>query len=98
PFLMAGNRLETPYASVVFDKYGYITSFVDKASARELRGSGYPLNAFLMGEDLPGAWDNWDIDRDVFGKLKLQNKLIGRDVVADGELQFRIRSHYRIGL
>jgi alpha-mannosidase len=98
PFLMADNRLETPYASVLFDEYGYIASFVDKSSTRELRGNGYPLNAFLMGEDLPGAWDNWDIDRDVFGKLKLQNKLICRDVVADGELQFRIRSQYHIGL
>ncbi|QGR00323.1 alpha-mannosidase [Paenibacillus psychroresistens] len=98
PFQMVGNRLETPYAIVLFDENGYIVSFIDKTSARELRGSGYPLNAFLMGEDLPGAWDNWDIDRDVFGKLKLQNTLICRDVVADGELQFRIRSHYRIGL
>jgi alpha-mannosidase len=98
PFQMTGNRLETPYASVLFDDYGYIASFVDKASGRELRGSGYPLNAFLMGEDLPGAWDNWDIDRDVFGKLKLQTRLIDRDVASDGELQFRIRSHYLIGL
>lgn len=98
PFLLGGNHLDTPYASVEFDEYGYIASFVNKASGRELRGSGYPLNAFLMGEDLPGAWDNWDIDRDIFAKLKLQTGLISRDIVADGSLQFRIRSHYRIGI
>jgi alpha-mannosidase len=98
PFHLEGNRLETPYANVVFDEYGYLSSLVDKASGRELRGSGYPLNAFLLGEDLPGSWDNWDIDRDVFSKLNLQTGLISRHVVANGSLQLRIRSHYRIGI
>ncbi|MFB9278825.1 alpha-mannosidase [Cohnella cellulosilytica] len=97
PFRFSGRMLETPFASVVFDEHGYLASFVDKASGRELRGGGHPLNAFLFGEDLPGAWDNWDIDRDVFGKLKLQTGLESRAVAADGPLQLRIRSVYRIG-
>jgi alpha-mannosidase len=97
PFQYDGKRLETPFAIIIFDELGYIVSFLDKASGRELRGNGHPLNAFLMGEDVPGAWDNWDIDRDLNGKLRLQTGLIQREVAADGPLQLRIRSHYRIG-
>jgi alpha-mannosidase len=98
PFEWNGNRLETPFAIVLFDEFGYIASFTDKASNRELRGNGYPLNALLMGEDLPDTWDNWDIDRDVYGKLKLQTKLMNREVVTNGSLQLRLRSHYQIGI
>ncbi|MBB6729545.1 alpha-mannosidase [Cohnella zeiphila] len=97
PFRFAGDRLETPFAVVRFDEHGYIASFADKASGRELRGEGHPLNALLLGEDLPGAWDNWDIDRDQAGKLRLQTALVSREIAADGPLQFRIRSEYRIG-
>ncbi|WP_042163086.1 alpha-mannosidase [Paenibacillus gorillae] len=91
------GTLDTPHARVRFDENGYIESFIHKASRRELRGSGHPLNAFLMGEDLPGAWDNWDIDRDIFSKLQLQTRLVAREVAADGPLQFRLRSEYQIG-
>lgn len=93
----ATDTLDTPHSVVRFDKHGYIASFLDKAANRELRGSGHPLNALLMGEDLPGAWDNWDIDRDIFDKLELQTRLAARDVCSDGSLQFRIRSEYHIG-
>ncbi|QHW31182.1 alpha-mannosidase [Paenibacillus rhizovicinus] len=98
PFVIGDESIETPYARVVFDNDGYIASFVDKKSGRELRRpGGNPLNALLMGEDLPWAWDNWDIDRDVFGKLQLQTGLQSREVVANGPLQLRIRAAYSIG-
>jgi alpha-mannosidase len=93
----AAQQLETPHAFVRFDANGYIESFYDKSAKRELRGAGHPLGALLMGEDLPGAWDNWDIDRDIEGKLKLQTGLVSRSIAADGPLQFRISSEYRIG-
>ncbi|MCU6795066.1 glycosyl hydrolase-related protein [Paenibacillus sp. WQ 127069] len=97
PFEYDGIRLETPYASLIFDDHGYISSFIDKPTGRELRGSGHPLNTFLMGEDLPGSWDNWDIDMDVNGKLAAQTNLLHRELAANGPLQLRIRSEYQIG-
>ncbi|MFF2480325.1 alpha-mannosidase [Paenibacillus sp. NPDC058071] len=97
PFRYDGSTLETPFASVSFDDNGYIRSFVDQPSGRELVGKGFPLNALLMGEDVPLAWDNWDIDPDIDLKLELQTGLVSREVVADGPLQFRVRSEYRIG-
>ena len=98
PFRYDGNRLQTPILDVHFDKQGYITSLIDLANQRELRGQGIPLNSFLLGEDVPVFWDNWDIDADQYLKMQVQENLVERHVSADGPLQFRLRSEYRIGL
>jgi alpha-mannosidase len=50
-----------------------------------------------MGEDVPAAWDNWDIDRDQRHKLQPAGRLVRREVVADGPLQLRIRFEYELG-
>ena len=98
PFVYSGDRLETPYASVVFDEDGYIASFVDKLSARELRKpGGEPLNVFLFGEDVPRSYDNWDIDRNVVDALRPVRGFKGRTVVTDGAVELRLRSAYDIG-
>ena len=96
-FRYEGNTLTTTHLRVTFDSDGFITSLVDLSNDRELRGNGYPLNTFLMAEDVPAAWDNWDIDADTQLKLEPVAVLQSREVVADGPLQFRIRSVYRIG-
>jgi alpha-mannosidase len=97
-FKYDGKILETPYAVIVFDDNGYISSFIDKPSGRELRRQGGdPLNVFLMGEDVPQYWDDWDIEVDLKLKLKVQNCFKGREVVSDGKLQMRLRSTYSIG-
>lgn len=97
PFIWNGHRLETPLLRVEFDGAGFIESLWDVARRRELRGKGFPLNTLLCGEDVPESWDNWNIDADQQKKLKPQNSLLSREVVADGALQFRLRSIYRIG-
>ncbi|QAY67032.1 alpha-mannosidase [Paenibacillus protaetiae] len=97
PFKYDGRTLQTPFAAIVFDEHGYMTSFTDLPSGRELVRGEQPLNALLMGEDVPLAWDNWDIDQDSKLKLEKQTNLLSREVAADGPLQFRIRSVYRIG-
>ncbi|ANS75453.1 hypothetical protein AWM70_13250 [Paenibacillus yonginensis] len=96
PFAYAGDTLQTPFARVIFDEEGYIASFVDQRNGRELRGDGQPLNTFLMAEDVPQAWDNWDIDADIELKLAPSAKLLSRQIVADGAAEFRIRSQYRL--
>ena len=54
------------------------------------------MNAFLLGEDVPAAWDNWDIDEDQALKMQRQSVLLSREVAADGPLEFRLRSRWRI--
>ena len=97
PFAVRERSVLTPHARVRFDKAGRIISFVDKASGRELVASGGALNTFLLGEDVPEAWDNWDIDADQRLKMEPQLRLLWRKVVANGPLQLRIRSCYAIG-
>ncbi len=96
-FTVSATGVETPHATVKFDKAGRMTSFVDKASGRQIVKSGGALNALLIGEDVPEAWDSWDIDSDQRLKMRAEDRLVRRAVVADGPLQLRIRSEYRLG-
>lgn len=89
--------LETPLLRVEFDEAGFIRSLVDRKVRREICTDGLPLNTLLCGEDVPESWDNWNIDEDQRRKLLPQRRLISREVVADGMLQFRLRSIYQIG-
>lgn len=96
-FCWNGKTLETPFARVSFDENGALESFFDLRLQRELRDTGkYPLNTFLLGEDLPADWDNWDVDADLETKLAPAGKLLSREVISDGQVEFRLRSEYRL--
>ena len=91
-----GEILETPMVKAVFNEKGYIESFVDKRNGRQLKGEGYALNTLLMAEEVSLGWDNWDVDADYESKLRDSAELLERSVVADGAVEFRIRSRYRL--
>ena len=97
PFEYNGNTLKTPFAQIVFDENGYIASFIDLASGRELRKNGAdPLGVFLFGEDVPLFYDNWDVDRDVVEKLKPVHGFKTRTLISDGAVEIRLRSVFEI--
>ncbi len=91
-----GESLETPLVKVTFNEKGYMESFVDKRNGRELKGQGYALNTFLMAEDVSLGWDNWDVDADYESKFRESAELLSREVAADGAVEYRIRSSYRL--
>ncbi|MBR5562543.1 MAG: alpha-mannosidase [Clostridia bacterium] len=91
-----GNKLSTPFADITFDEKGYIASLIDKKAKREVRGEGYPLNTFIIAEDLPLAWDNWDIDADLECKFADNSVLLSREIVSHGAAALIIRSKYSI--
>lgn len=95
-FTYKDNVLETPFAKVSFGKNGSITSFIDLRNGRELVGKGHGFNTFLFGEDLSLLWDNWDIDADCEMKLEDVVALTSREVVAEGGVEFRLRSTYKV--
>lgn len=96
-FRWDGKTLETPFARISFDENGFLESFFDLRLQRELRDMGrYPLNTFLLGEDLPADWDNWDVDADLELKLAPAGELLSRSVISDGQVEFRLRSEYRL--
>ncbi|MCL2014292.1 MAG: glycosyl hydrolase-related protein [Oscillospiraceae bacterium] len=90
------NRLITPFFKVVFDRDGTISSFIDTRENRQLKGNGYNLNTFIMCEDVPQSWDNWDIDADSEVKYHNVSKLVSSEVISNGEVEFRIRNKYKI--
>lgn len=96
PFVYDGKTLTTPFAVMTFAENGGIDSFVDRRCGRELRGEGYPLNTFLFAEDVSLGWDNWDIDADIQLKFRDCAVLLSREVAADGPVELRLRSRYRI--
>ena len=98
PFSWDGEQLITPHLRVLFDPAGGLASVRDLETGRELRHpDGLPLNTFLFGEDMPSAWDNWDVDADLALKLKPVLRLSRRERMEDGPLQLRIRQHYQFG-
>ena len=95
PFVLSGSHLTTPFAEIEFSENGGIASMIDRRTGRELV-QGLPFNTFIMAEDLPAAWDNWDIDTDIEEKFKPVGKLLSREVVANGPVELRIRSKWAI--
>lgn len=91
------NKIETPFASVVLDEDGRIISFTDKTTGRELVKPGGALNTIWLGEDVPGFWDNWDIDREQQLKMRMLEGVVIREIASDGPLQLRIRICRNIG-
>lgn len=97
PFVLDGNKLTTPYLAVQFDHQGFLASVIDRRTNRELRGdNGYPLNTFLIGEDVSWQWDSWNIDADLLPKLKPEAELLSRKVVSNGAVELRIECEYRL--
>ena len=94
-FITENNTLETPSAVVCFAENGTLEYFFDSVNCRELT-AGRPFNTFLMAEDLPSAWDNWDLDADYLSKFKPVSNLVSREVVSDGPVAYIVRSVYKI--
>lgn len=99
PFAAGDHTLETPYYSVIFDEDGYISSLIDKRVDRQVRNlHGAPLGTLWLGEDVPTTYDNWEIEDDIFRRLKpVTGKMTRRETVSEGAVEYRIRATYNLG-
>jgi alpha-mannosidase len=97
-----GFILENTCLKATFNRQGGLTSLFDKTARRESIEPGQPGNTFVLYEDLPNAWEAWDMD--VFHlekKLPLAGAASAK-VVASGPLRaaiafdFSISSHSHI--
>jgi len=95
PFHMEDNVLTTPFARIVFDENGFFASMIDLRTGRELV-NGLPFGTLLMAEDIPEAWDNWDIDADLEDKFLPVGTLVSREIVSDGCVEMRIRCTWKL--
>ena len=94
PFKWAGDTLTTPHFTVAFAPDGSLTSMRTSYGMELVAGR---FNQFQMGEDIPAAWENWDIDSDQQLKMQPAARLLSREVVSDGPVELRVRSAYDLG-
>ena len=90
PFRREENRLYTPFYIASFLENGTISSLIDLRNGRELC-DGLPLNTLLTAEDVPAAWDGWDLDADCLLKLRSDGNNGEMTVAADGCVEYRLR-------
>ena len=94
-FLREGNKLSAPLYEVTFAENGTISEYFDKRAGRQIvNGENY--NTLLVAEDVPAAWDNWDVDADYELKFKNASNLIESEVVSVGRVAYIIRNKYQI--
>ncbi|MBE5782979.1 MAG: alpha-mannosidase [Clostridiales bacterium] len=97
PFQYDKSQLETPFYRVRFDSCGYISSLVEKETGREYRRmGGEPLGTLWMGENMPDAYDNWEIAPSQEMKMTPVRTLLSREVASQGPVSLRIRSVYAL--
>lgn len=98
PFVYDGKSIDTPMLTAEFDEDGYISSLFDKTTGRQVKRDGaQSLNTLYLAEDVPNAWDDWDVDYDIALKFKPLHTLRSHEVAADGAVVFIIRSIYSVG-
>lgn len=96
PFKVEGDLISTPFADIVL-KNGRFISYKTKSGAEAVSDPDIPLNTLYFGEDIPGAWDNWDIDYDQAYKMRPVTECLSSEVISAGALQLRVRVKYAFG-
>ena len=94
-FLREGNRLSTPLYEVTFAENGTVAEYFDKRAGRQIV-NGENFNTLLVAEDVPAAWDNWDVDADYEMKFKNASNLVSSEVISVGRVAYIIRNKYQI--
>lgn len=93
-FIYTERELETPFYRVCFDEKGCIVSLFDKSAKRLV--AERKINEYCLYDDVPNAYDNWDIDADyLLGNCK-KAVCINSEIVSAGALELIIRSSFQI--
>lgn len=58
---ISADRAETPFAEILFNKQGHITSWYDKIADRQILQEGQFGNVLMSYEDKPFQYDNWNL-------------------------------------
>lgn len=55
------RRLSNEYFDIKFNENGEITSLLDKVNKKEIVAKGEAINKFVVYEDMPYQYDNWEL-------------------------------------
>ncbi len=83
-FEKVDNLLSTPHYEIKWNKYGQLTSIIDKKTSREvLTGIGNELQIF---EDKPREYDAWELESTIDMKKEIIDDFKGVKEVSNGPL------------
>ena len=81
----AGRKIENAYVLVIFDENYNISSIYDKVSGHEAVKEGEIANRLTAFEDIPRAWDAWEITNYYTEKYWHIDEVSDIQVIRDGE-------------
>ena len=81
----AGRKMENAYVCVSFDENYNISSIYDKVSGHEAVKEGEAANRLTAFEDIPRAWDAWEITNYYTEKYWNIDEVSKVGVIRDGE-------------
>ena len=91
-----GFTLENSRLKVMIARQGGLTSLYDKTAGRECIEPGRVGNRFVLYEDIPNAWDAWDVDVFHLEKELPLSGAISAQVVESGPLRAAVSFEYSI--
>ncbi len=89
------SSLENDLVKAVFADDGTLISLFHKPTQREMIVG--KANRLLLWEDIPVAWDAWDINRYYRETIPEQARLVSREVVDNSPLRATVEQRFTIG-
>jgi len=90
------SLLENELLRVEFDSQGHLVRVYDKAEEREVIPAGARANVLALYEDVPAAWDAWDIDVFYEEKPPVEAELMSVRVAEKGPVRASLVQEWRI--
>jgi alpha-mannosidase len=91
-----GFILENTLLKAVFNRQGGLTSLFDKSAQRESIEPGQAGNTFVLYEDLPNAWEAWDVDAFHLEKKLPVNGATSAKIAQTGPLRASLVFEYHL--
>lgn len=91
------GTVDTPCLTAIIGSDGGFTKLIDKRFNREVGKPGASLGKFIIAEDVPDFWDNWDIDFETMLKLRDNDGLCSLELVSNGAICLVLRATHKIG-
>jgi len=83
--------IETPYARILLNGCGQITSWFDKTARREVLQAGQKANVLMTYEDKPHQFDNWNIYEYYTQKSWPVENLLSAEVTEHGPYRWALQ-------
>ncbi|HTW91679.1 MAG TPA: alpha-mannosidase [bacterium] len=96
PLEVTENLLENEQLRAEFDQHGHLVRIYDKVEEREVIPAGERANVLALYEDVPAAWEAWDVDVFYEEKPPVEAELLSARVGEKGPVRASLVQEWRI--